>query len=502
MNSVRTQAELNSLLWKAACNTYGVISPINYKDYVLPLLFFKYMSDNFKAKKKAIEAKFPDKPTRVENLLREEARFYLEEGYTFDCLVKDKNKDNLGQRINEILHHIEDNNQEKLENVFRHINFNNEHVLGERSTRNRMLRELIETFDKVDLSTFGDDIIGNAYMYLIQQFGSDAKKGGEFFTPQCLADLLVRLGDPKKGAKICDPTCGSGGLLLLAGQHIIDEEGVNDFSLFGQEQQSENYNLCRINMFLHNYDSAKIVRGDTLKTPKLTTETGLETFDLVLANPPFSVPWEAPEEDKYNRYHRGDAPKTKADYAFISHMIETAKRQEGRVAVIVPHGVLFRGAVEGRIRKQLIEENLLDAVIGVPSNLFQTVSIPVAILLFDRSREKGGAREHEKDVLFIDASKDFIPGKNQNTLSDEQVDRIVNAYKARETEDKFASKVSFEEIKENDFNLNIPRYVDTFEEEEIIDLKDAWEDVQKIEEKVEKCKANLMTHLKKFEGVM
>lgn len=493
MNAVRTQAELNSLLWKAACNTYGVISPINYKDYVLPLLFFKYMSDKFKADKVKLTAEYPNKPERVENLLRENTRFYLEEGYTFDCLVNYKNKDDLGQKINQILSHIEEANKEKLDGVFRHINFNSEFDLGARETRNKMLKSLIETFDSVDLNEFNDDIIGNAYMYLIAQFGSDAKKGGEFFTPQCLADLLVRLGDPHKGAKICDPTCGSGGLLLLAGQYVKDEysDGKNDFSLFGQEKQSENYNLCRINMFLHNHDSAKIERGDTLSDPKLTNGDRLEKFDLVLANPPFSVPWNAPENDKYGRYKRGIAPKSKADYAFINHMVETAELRSGKVVVIVPHGVLFRGGEEGKIRKKLIEENLLDTVIGVPANLFQTVDIPVAILVFDRARESGGARENDKNVLFIDASKEFDAGKKQNTLTSEQIDKIVNTYKTKHTEDYYSSLVNFETLEENDFNLNIPRYVESFKDDYVADLKTAWDDVKKVENEIKKCHKGL-----------
>jgi type I restriction enzyme M protein len=241
------------------------------------------------------------------------------------------------------------------------------------------------------------------------------------------------------------------------------------------EVNGSTWALARMNMFLHGADSARIEWCNTLTSPALVENDRLMKFDNVVANPPFSLDkWGADDvaEDRYNRYWRGLPPKSKADFAFISHMVEAAVEKEGRIAVVVPHGVLFRGAAEGRIRQKMIEENLLDAVIGLPGNLFPSTGIPVAILMFDRSREKGGANESRKDVLFIDASgkEHYQAGKNQNILLDEHLDKIVAAVAAREEVEKYAHVASFEEIKENDFNLNIPRYVDTFEEEVEIDI--------------------------------
>ena len=240
-----------------------------------------------------------------------------------------------------------------------------------------------------------------------------------------------------------------------------------------------------MNMFLHGMDSARIEWCNTLTSPALVEKDGLMKFDNIVANPPFSLDkWgiEEAEHDRFKRFWRGVPPKSKGDYAFITHMIEVAVEKKGRVAVVIPHGVLFRGAVEGRIRQKLVEENLLDAVIGLPGNLFPTTSIPVAILIFDRSRENGGVNETRKDVLFIDASREYQSGKNQNTLLDEHLDKIVRAYQKREKIDKYAYPADIAEIEENDFNLNVPRYVDTFEEEEKIDIDAVQEEIDQLEE--------------------
>jgi type I restriction enzyme M protein len=262
-------------------------------------------------------------------------------------------------------------------------------------------------------------------------------------------------------------------------------------------------------MFLHGADSARIEWCNTLTSPALVENDRLMKFDNVVANPPFSLDkWgaEEAEADIYNRFWRGLPPKSKGDYAFISHMIEAAVEKEGRVAVVVPHGVLFRGGAEGRLRQKLIEDNLLDAVIGLPGNLFPTTSIPVAVLIFDRSREKGGTNEGRKSVLFIDASNDYQPGKNQNTLRDEHLNRILQVYNQFRsslsndqwpmTNEKFAHVASFEEIKENDFNLNIPRYVDTFEEEEEIDIQVVQQEIEQLEAELVEVRSKMELLLK------
>jgi type I restriction enzyme M protein len=260
-----------------------------------------------------------------------------------------------------------------------------------------------------------------------------------------------------------------------------------------------------MNMFLHHKDAARIEWCDTLNSPALVELDKLMKFNVVVANPPFSLDkWgaEKAEKDTYNRYWRGVPPKTKGDYAFITHMIEIAQPKEGRVVIIAPHGVLFRGSSEGRIRQKLIEENLLDAVIGLPPNLFPSTSIPVAILVFDRSREEGGINESRQDVIFIDASNDFQSGKNQNTLLDEHLEKVVQVYKERKDVPKYARVASLDEIKENDFNLNIPRYVDTFEEEEEIDLAAVQREIKQLEADLFEVRGEMASYLKKLDVIV
>lgn len=331
---------------------------------------------------------------------------------------------------------------------------------------------------------------------MIERFASDAgKKAGEFYTPHKVSELVAKLCKPKVGARICDPACGSGGLLIEAAKAV----GDRNYSIYGMEVNGSTWALCRMNMFLHGADSARIEWCNTLTSPTLVENDRLMKFDNIVANPPFSLDkWGADEAeaDTYNRFWRGVPPKSKGDYAFISHMIEAAVEKEGRVAIVVPHGVLFRGAAEGRIREKLIKDNLLDAVIGLPGNLFPTTSIPVAILIFDRSREKGGANENRKDVLFIDASQDYQPGKNQNALMDENMEKILNAYEAREEIEKYAHLASYDELKENDFNLNIPRYVDTFEEEAEIDIEAVQQEIDTLEGELAEVRGKMANLLK------
>lgn len=466
-----TQDELNKLLWSAADSARGVVDGGVFKDYILAFLFYKYMSDIKQTEVKKLKERYGDDTARIELRLKN-ARFVLPKGASFYDIYAEQNADNIGELINIALRKIEDANEAHLKGIFT-VDFNSASILGQTSQRNKMIRDMITDFSQVDLADVEGDLLGNAYMYLIERFGSDAgKKAGEFYTPKVLSSLLAKLAMPKPGDRICDPACGSGGLLLLAGDEIMSQ-GSKDYALYGQEKTGATYNLARMNMFLHGQDSARIEWGDTLNNPLLVEDDRLMQFDVIVANPPFSLDkWGEKhlENDMYHRFDRGMPPASKGDYAFISHMIATAKPKSGRVAVIVPHGVLFRGSSEGRIRQALIKENLLDAVIGLPSGLFQTTGIPVAILIFDKSREKGGANEDRTDVLFIDASKEFVSGKNQNTLSSEHITKILGTYKKRQEIEKYSHLANREEIIENDYNLNIPRYVDTFEEEEEVDL--------------------------------
>jgi len=495
MANTVSQSEINDIAWRA-CDTFrGTLDPAQYKDYILVMLFIKYMSDLWKDKREQYEKKYGGDKQRVERALQRE-RFVVPAETDFDYLYSKRREANIGEIINIALEKIEDANKAKLENVFRNIDFNSEPYLGQTKERNRRLLSLLEDFNnpKLDLrpSRIGNhDVIGNTYEYLISRFASDAgKKGGEFYTPGEVAILLAKLLDAKPGDRICDPACGSGSLLIK----VAKETGSKNFALFGQESNGSTWALCRMNMFLHEMDNARIEWCNTITSPRLIEGDSLMKFNIVVANPPFSLDkWGADEaaSDKYNRFWRGIPPKSKGDYAFISHMVETALAGEGKVGVIVPHGVLFRGGAEGKIRQKMIEENILKAVIGLPANLFFGTGIPAAIMIFDKGKDTS-------DVLFIDASREFLDGKNQNKLRDEDIAKIVKTFGDFETVDKYAYRATFDEIQENDFNLNIPRYVDTFEEEEEVDIPAVMKEIEDIEGELAVTRKEMDKYLKEL----
>lgn len=465
------QKEINAAVW-AACDTFrGTVDPSVYKDYVLTMLFLKYVSDVWQDHYDSYKKQYGDNRALIEEMLKSE-RFVLPPTASFYALHGQRHEAGNGERIDKALHAIEDANLGKLRDVFQDISFNST-KLGDEAQKNDILRHLLEDFAKpvLDLrpSRVGQlDIIGNAYEFLIKNFASTSgKKAGEFYTPPEVSALMAQLMDPQEGDEISDPTCGSGSLLLKVGRLIRDRTGSRKYALYGQEAIGSTWALAKMNMFLHGEDNHRIEWGDTIRSPKLLdSESSLKHFDIVVANPPFSLEkwgFEGAGTDKFSRFRRGVPPRTKGDYAFILHMVETMKPTTGRMAVVVPHGVLFRGAAEGRLRRQLIDENLLDVVIGLPEKLFYGTGIPAAILVFRKQKA-------DDKVLFIDASRDYEDGKNQNFLRDEDLQRILDTVKARATVDKYAYLASPEQIAENDYNLNIPRYVDTFEEEEEIDL--------------------------------
>lgn len=510
-----TQKDINDVVWKACATFRGNIDPSVYKDYILTMLFLKYLSDVHDDNLEGYLKKYKNDVERAKRAMLHD-RFVVPEQAHFKYLFDRRNEANIGELINIALNDLVEENREKLfsedgAGIFQNIDFNNS-KLGETKDKNQRLKNLLLDFnsEKLDLrpSHVGSsDIIGGAYMFLIANFASDAgKKAGEFFTPPEVSTLLARLTKSKPGSRICDPTCGSGSLLIKAGREV----GSDNFSLYGQEANGSTWALAVMNMFLQGFDNATIRWGDTIRNPKLKEGDALMKFDTVVANPPFSLDkWGKvedkdgdrtaisydPETDKYNRFWRGVPPKSKGDWAFISHMIETLN-EHGKAGVVVPHGVLFRGSSEGKIRQKTIEENLLEAVIGLPSNLFFGTGIPAGIMVFNKA--KAG-----RNVLFIDASKHYESAKNQNRLREEDLERIVNTFRnftsgkleSGVVEEKFSYVATPEEIAENDYNLNIPRYVDTFEEEAEVDVNQVQKEIDALEKELSQVQKEMDKYL-------
>ncbi len=488
-----TQDEINGILWRA-CDTFrGAIDPAQYKDYILTMLFVKYLSDLTRDKREEYAARYDGDVARVERAMARE-RFIIPTSATFEHLYAHRDDDNIGETINIALDAIEEQNRAKLENVFRGIDFNSESSLGQTRDRNRRLKNLLEDFNQLDLRPShleSRDVIGDCYEYLIGMFAAGGgKKAGEFYTPPEVSLLLAKLVAPKSGDRICDPACGSGSLLIRVAREVAD----GNYFLAGQESNGSTWSLCRMNMYLHGCDAARIEWCDTLNNSALVESDSLMRFDIVVANPPFSLDkWgaESAAADKYRRFWRGVPPKSKGDYAFITHMVEIARDGSGKVGVIVPHGVLFRGGAEGAIRRQFIEENLLEAVIGLPTGLFYGTGIPACILLFHKGKST-------TDVLFIDASREFGEGRNQNALRGQDIDKIVATHGTFATVEKYAKRATREEIAANDYNLNIPRYVDTFEQEEGIDIAAVQVEIDRLEGELAGTRAEMRQYLEEL----
>ncbi len=502
-----TKTDIQNTLWKACDSFRGKIDSSRYKDYILSMLFVKYLSDVNKEKRAEYEEQYNGDGNRIARAMSRE-RFALDEVSTFDYLYENRGDTEIGQKINIALSHIEEHNSGKLRNVFRAIDFNSQVDFGDVREKNAILKNLLLDFYELDLRPShldSSDIIGDAYEYMIANFASDAgKKGGEFFTPSTVSELVAKLVKPQENDRIYDPTCGSGGLLLKA----FKEAPSKKVAIYGQEANAQTWALCTMNMFLHNIDDANIKQGDTLANPQHLQNDELMKFQVIVANPPFSLDkWDSgflgevssdskkkakmqATLDPYKRFTLGVPPSSKGDYAFVLHMLSSLDANDGRMAVVLPHGVLFRGASEGKIRKELIDINLLDAVIGLPSNLFFGTGIPACVLVLKKNKPN-------RDVLFIDASGDgnFEKGKNQNILREQDITKIVNTYTNRETTEKYSYKATSDEIKENDYNLNIPRYVDTFEEEEMVDIDVVKENIEKLEKELAQVQAKMKEYM-------
>lgn len=502
-----TQEQINSVQWRAADTFRGKIDSSIYKDYILTMLFIKYLSDSYKEHVEEYTERYNGDQQRIQRALARE-RFVLDEESTFDYLYSKRNDAEIGEVINKVLERIENENTGKLRGVFRNIDFNSEAILGKAKERNAMLRSLLEDFNKLTLkpSVVGDgDIIGDAYQYMIERFASDAgKKGGEFYTPTMASELLACLVKPEENDRIYDPTCGSGSLLIRVAKQVPNKK----VAIYGQERNGATHSLALMNMYLHGIDDANIEWGDTLANPLHLEDGKLMKFQKIVANPPFSLDkWAMgfaggsntdskfkmdASLDSHRRFEWGVPPTSKGDYAFVQHMLYSLA-ENGTMATILPHGVLFRGASEGKIRQQIIEMNLLDAVIGLPEGLFYGTSIPACILVFKKNRTR-------KDVLFIDASGEgnYEKGKNQNKLREEDLQKIMATYDNRETIDKYSYVATFDEIKDNDFNLNIPRYVDTFEDEEPVDMEAVKQKIANIKEELKVVEAEMEKYLKEL----
>ncbi|KGX84683.1 type I restriction-modification system subunit M [Pontibacillus litoralis] len=480
-------SELNSQLFSAADSLRSKMDASEYKDYLLGLIFYKYLSDKLLVKvvelaDESIEAYDTQiKQTELyrELLADEDVKddlietlvdtlgHHIEPDYLFNVLA-DEAKQNIFQ-LNDLNKAFVDlsTSYEQFSGLFDDVDLTSKKLGSDDQQRNITISDVLKKLSEIDVMGHDGDVIGDAYEFLIGEFASEAgKKAGEFYTPSKVSDMMaqiVALGqEDKKLFSVYDPTMGSGSLMLNVRNYLNYPESIK---YHGQELNTTTYNLAKMNLILHGVrkEDMRLRNGDTLNKDWPTDEPYL--FDSVLMNPPYSAKWSSDasflDDSRFNRYGKL-APKSKADFAFLLHGFYHLK-DSGTMAIVLPHGVLFRGAAEGVIRKKLLEDGSIDAVIGMPANLFFGTSIPTTVIILKKNRDN-------RDVFFIDASKEFEKGKNQNKLTKEHVTKIVDTYKKREDVEKFSHLATFEEIEENEFNLNIPRYVDTFEEEEPVDM--------------------------------
>ena len=516
-----SKQDIERALMKGADSLRDTIDAANYKDYVLPLMFVKYLSDTYAEKVEELEKEYEG--VRLERQKRY-LPFTVAKDCSFTSLHEQRYADNIGQLINMAMRQIENDNNQQLAGVLNTTDYNSENALGTREHKNAILRDLLEDLYPLNLrpsqiqvkeGQVPADVIGDAYEYMIGQFASMAgKKAGSFYTPAAVSEIMAQIVDVKPGERVYDPTCGSGSLLIKAAK----KENSKQVSIFGQEVNGSSVAMAKMNMYIHEISDAKIAWGDTLANPMFKDDDGnLLTFDAIVANMPFSKDkWAAGFNpggeavgkgkkefkmeatlDKHHRFDWGVPPASKGDWAFLLHMIASAS-VNGRIAAVAPHGVLFRGAAEGRIRQRVVDENLLDAVIGLPENLFYGTPIPACILVFKKNRAN-------RDVLFIDASgKDedgnprYKKDKNQNVLEQKHIDAIIRAYMERKDIERFAHVATIDEIKENDYNLNIPRYVDTFEEEALIDIEEVQSNIVRLKAEIAEVEAKMDAYLKEL----
>ncbi|GAK03914.1 type I restriction-modification system, DNA-methyltransferase subunit M [Geomicrobium sp. JCM 19037] len=479
-----------------------------YKNYLLGLIFYKYLSDRLlekvvevadesveeydtQAKQAELyQSLLDDEEVRddLKETLHDTLGYAMKPEYLFNELTNQA-KQNLFQ-----LHHLENgfsdlsSNYDQFNGLFDDVDLRSKKLGSDDQQRNITITEVLKKLNDVDVIGHSGDVIGDAYEYLIGQFASEAgKKAGEFYTPHEVSLMMARIAaigqEDKRLFSVYDPTMGSGSLMLNVRNYINYPDNVK---YHGQEMNTTTFNLAKMNLLLHgvNNEDMNLRNGDTLNKDWPTDEP--YTFDSVLMNPPYSAKWSAADtfldDSRFNRFGKL-APKSKADFAFLLHGLYHLKNS-GTMAIVLPHGVLFRGAAEGVIRKRLLGDGSIEAVIGLPANLFFGTSIPTTVIILKKDRDK-------RDVLFIDASKTFIKGKNQNQIAEEHIDQIVETYRKRESIDKYAHLATYEEIESNDYNLNIPRYIDTFEEEEPVDMANVGATIKDIRKEKAELESNL-----------